>query len=486
MNREAGYVNVSNISRSIFFIPFLTCVLYPFWNISLYFLFNFFIIFFFIFVIYISIYTKRLILPPQIKYFLYIPTAFIISYIFSPIKNLLYYEYVNLISGFLIFFCVLNVEEIDIKWYYSLFFLTLILFILDNFIDIGISQKGNLNLFAFVFIIFTAILLSKKKYYYAVLFFIAILFTKSIASVFSILISCIVYAFDNRKNIDWKSNKIMLFIISILFLFLIIFVEPESVFDRLSWWGSTLKMFYERPIFGWGYSSFTHIISAFSKAELKSIYPHNYFLGILAEGGIFTFAFFIIFIFLSIKNIYTIERYVIIALLVHSFFDIGPDTTCGWWLFMFYLGYVLKTRSYLFIFNNSYIKIAKTIIVFTFISFIYFLYFWYLLFDVEHIIKKSQNLLNLGDYSKAIEVAELGVRKYPSNIDLAINRANIYLLLASKQPGKLIDYLKSLEYVLLINPYRKDIYNILIENYKNIDQKASIEIYKRMKEYIKS
>ncbi|MCX7905180.1 MAG: O-antigen ligase family protein [Elusimicrobiales bacterium] len=485
-NQSFDYFSISDIRRIILFIPFLTSALYPFWNIYLYFLFNFLIIFSFFFVIYYSISKETIILLSKIKYFFYLFCSFIFSYAFSPIKNLISYEYVNLVSGFLIFFCVLNVEEIEIKWYYFLFFLTLLLFILDSFIDLGISQKGNLNLFAFIFMIFSAIFLSKGKYYYAILFFVAILFTKSIASIFSILMSCVFYAFDNRKNIDWKSNKIMLFIISILFLFLIIFIEPKSVFDRLSWWGSALKMFYERPIFGWGYSSFTHIVSAFSNSELKSIYPHNYFLGILAEGGIFSFIFFVVFVFLSIKKIYTIEKYIIIALLIYSFFDIGLDTVCGWWLFMFYLAYSLRNKSYVFIINDLSRKLIKFILIFTFFFLVYFVYLCYLLFDVDYIIRKSRYLLGINNYSEAVKLAEFGIKKYPSNIDIAINRANIYLSLANKEPNKIINYLKSLEYILLLNPYRRDIYYTLIKNYKNMDQDAVLDVYERMKKHIRS
>lgn len=477
---------ISRLKNVCLFIPFIFCLVYPFLNVPIYFIFNLAIFISFFIIVYNSMYSKRFILPIYFSYFFYTLFVYLISYAFSPVRDIISAEYINLVSGFLIFLIVLNTENINIKMYYPWFIAILILFVIDSFYDIGISSKGNLNLFAFIFLIFFGILLKEKKYYYGIVFFAAILFTKSQAAILSILFSSILYAYDNRKNIDVKNNKIMIIILIILGIFLVANIELKSIFDRLSWWYSAIKMFLERPFTGWGYSSFTHVVSAFSSLELKTIYPHNYFLGILAEGGIFALVFWILFLFKTVKVSRLPDRYILISLLVHSIFDIGPDTVCGWWLFMFYLALVLKNNSYIFIFTNNYVKIVKVAISLFIILILKYFQFSYSLFYVEHTIKNSINFISNSNYNAAIDLAEDALKKYPSNIDLASNRAFVYLQASKYDPVFMSDYLKSLEYILLINPYRKDIYNILIGNYQNIDQKLVLDVSKRMRLYIKN
>lgn len=383
------------------------------------------------------------------------------------------------------FLVVLNTKELEIKFYYPFFVLMLLVFIVDSFYDIGISSRGNLNLFAFVFLIAMGILLRERRYLFAAVFFVAVLFTRSYAAVLSILFSSFWYAYDNRKNIDIKNTKVVIFILLFLLGFLIANIEPSSVLDRLLWWKAAVRIFLERPFIGWGYSSFTHIVSSFLPSGLRTIYTHNYFLTLLAEGGIFAFVFWVLFLYKAITHANSFDKYLLIALVVHSIFDIGPETMCGWWLFMFYLALSCKNNSYIGILPRNYLKATKLAILLFVIVVFKFISFSYSLFYVDRVIKNSVKLISHSNYDEAINLAEEAVKRYPSNIDLASNRAFVYLQGLRYNSSLFPHYLKSLEYILLINPYRRDIYYALMENYKKMDQRLVLELSNRMKQYLK-
>jgi len=61
-----------------------------------------------------------------------------------------------------------------------------------------------------------------------------------------------------------------------------------SSVTRLNYWTSSIKMFFSRPIFGFGPNTFVFIYPAYQQNVLSSTrYAHNYFLEMLAEQGIF-------------------------------------------------------------------------------------------------------------------------------------------------------------------------------------------------------
>ncbi|MGC9070225.1 MAG: O-antigen ligase family protein [Elusimicrobiales bacterium] len=383
--------------------------------------------------------------------------------------------------GFLIFLTVFYSKGYGLKGYILWMYIALIIFLIEEII--GSSHKGNTNLMAFIFIIFSGLLLEEKRYYHAVIFFVSILITKSIAAVFSILVAALVYLFDNRKAIEWKNNAFAISVICVLCFSLFYFVDVSSLTDRFEWWKVGVRMFLERPFAGWGYSSFTYILPAFSHSSLKTLYTHNHFLSVLCEGGILAFVVWIYFIARTLTSAFGVSRYVLVAVFVDSFFDIGPDTSCGWWLVMFYIAKSLKTRSSpLIIVSIEYKKIAYGLIVIAVFFLLKFICFSYSLWKIEKTVKE---IFSSSDIHSSIILADKALKNYPKSIDIAEARAYAYLKLARSNPPAIIDYLKSLEYILVLNPYRDDIYNILLKYYSKADRKVYRDIFLRKNKYIK-
>lgn len=466
-------------------VPFLSTIFYPFWNAKVYFILNLLLLLSFVFFT-ISLYVKKIVnIVSGYEYLIYFLLLYILSFGFSPIKDIISAEYINFIGGFIVFTLALNSKDLNFRFYYILSFIILVIFLLDIFLDFGISLKGNTNLFAFVFIIIISIFLENKKYYTAIPFFIALLFTRSYGAILSIFIVSIIYLFNNFKTDELKKNKFIYIIFIILVFFIISNIEKNSIYDRLNWWKVAINIFYDRIFIGWGYSSFTHLFSAYSSAKLSTIYPHNFFLSILVEGGIFALLFFIIFLYKILRRIDGINRYVVLTLLFHSFFDIGLDTVCGWWFFMFYIGYSLKKVPDIIFLSNFNVRFFYSILIILFFLVFKFIFFSYSLIDIEKKIEEAIHLVSLSKYDDALNLINSAIKKYPSSIDLAKTRVFIYSKYINKNEKLFSHYIVSLEYLLILNPYQKNIYQTLIKYYESIDKKALSDIQLRKRYYIK-
>jgi len=74
-------------------------------------------------------------------------------------------------------------------------------------------------------------------------------------------------------------------------------VAPNVVLKgRLDMWGAAIRMFEEAPVFGVGLGNFGNRITSAPFSLAKSENAHNYFLQILAEGGLVVFFLFILMI----------------------------------------------------------------------------------------------------------------------------------------------------------------------------------------------
>lgn len=480
-------VFVSNLlAKTSSILPFLAVIFYPFWNAKIYFVLNFITIASFIFFVFGLYYDGRIELVEGYKYLIYFFLIYLISFAFSPLRDIISAEYVNFFSGLIIFTLTVNLRHFDFRYYYPFFFSILLIFLIDNFFGLDFSLKGNTNLFSFIFMVIIGMFLENKNYYATIPFFIGILFTKSYSAILAIFLVSIIYLLRNTKMNEFQKDKPVYIFLLVLIFFIIMNIEPKSIYDRLSWWLAAIRIFYDRFLIGWGYSSFSHIFSAYYSGSLKTIYPHNFLLSILTEGGIFALLFFSIFLFKVISKIQGTSKYILFALLFHSFFDIGVDTTCGWWLFMFYLGFCFKKSSYIVFLNNIKPKFFYLIILTLFLLFFNFMKFSYSLIYIENTIEKSLHLLSSLRYTDAIQTINKAIEKYPSSIDLAKTRAFIYSKYYSVNDKAFLHYLSSLEYFLILNPYQKEIYQILSTYYGRIDRKLLEDLERRKRLYIKA
>lgn len=162
------------------------------------------------------------------------------------------------------------------------------------------------------------------------LLFLALFFTYSRNS----LLSCLVGVFFFLLIYSWKIKKINLFFkysfLFLIFLLFFIFISKlafEKVYERilsifrpyedisfrirLYYWINSLRTFLKHPFFGIGISQFIYMPYAFFV-----IIPHNLYIQLLLETGIFGFLSFILLIgtiikslFLCVKKINLREKY---------------------------------------------------------------------------------------------------------------------------------------------------------------------------------
>jgi hypothetical protein len=134
-----------------------------------------------------------------------------------------------------------------------------------------------------------------------------------------------------------------------------------SVNERFEFFSNSFKIFQEYPFFGTGPGSFSYFNPIFQTQSLvNSEHPHNLFLKILSESGLFTaisftawIAILIIYfgrsILHSLKRKHVISLIVLIGLLIASLVDYNFGFPIIWILFFGLLGF-LRTE----LFNSAY------------------------------------------------------------------------------------------------------------------------------------
>lgn len=474
------------------FFPFIAMIFYGFWNIKIYLILNSIVFITFILLLFHIYKKKYFLLTDGYQYFFAAVGVSLLSFSLTPLRNLISAEYINFLSGFIIFFITINIQDNDrdIKYFYP-FLLIIVIVSVYNLIsgDDVIATFRNSNTLAFFSILIIGMLLEKRKYYAAVIFFCVLISTRSIAGMLSVVLVSSYYCFNNRKNIDFKNNKIVLSIVLLLIMFLIFNIDDRSISDRLNWWRSSFDMFRERPLIGWGYSGFTYLISAFSSNGPKSLYAHNYFIETLAEEGIIFSAVWFYFLFLIIKRSKNFYHYALLSALLQSLFDFGIDTTCGWWFFMYILAESAKKDLLMFRLSNNGKKIISFIAALSSLVFIVWLYFSFKYIDIEKRLKVINELINNKRYDLALAYSEDSIGKNPDNFDIALKRAFVLEEIADVTNDKraYMDLAKSLEYILIINPYYKRAYDKLEKIYEMTGEENLIRDLKyRKKIYIQA
>ncbi|MCM8779666.1 MAG: O-antigen ligase family protein [Candidatus Omnitrophica bacterium] len=179
----------------------------------------------------------------------------------------------------------------------------------------------------------------KDKYFFIALLLLAILLTKSLGALSSLLLAIIIYL-HLEKKID-KRKIIFLFLLSLaiglIFILRSAGVKQHlgpffSVSERISYWKDAWKIILQYPLSGVG-------IGNFSLAHSR--YAHNSYLQLWAETGIFGLAAFfwmtarIIKAGLTNKVDYTsVVLSAAAAFLIHNIFDFSfflPETNLIWW-----------------------------------------------------------------------------------------------------------------------------------------------------------
>jgi len=148
----------------------------------------------------------------------------------------------------------------------------------------------------------------------------ALVLTSSRGSWFSLFFSLLIYLIFLRTNISWKTaakKSAFVFIGAVIIAAPVITfkkqesrrnfppqatsqtIEENSVTARLAYFSGALRIFYDNPIFGSGFNTFSSYHREFQKdIRFYSSDPHNFYLKISSELGIIGF---VAFLFLLIR-----------------------------------------------------------------------------------------------------------------------------------------------------------------------------------------
>ena len=481
----------NNITELVFLLPFLIVSFYGFGDLRIVLFIYFLPVFIFSVFIFFLDKGSEIYLPYGYIYILIAIIVSAISFIFSPIKHLIIIDYIGFLLGFVIFLLLIqnNTEEKMIYIYPFLFFIAIYA------LYTGIVNKGeftstlnNSNTLAFISILILGMTLEKKKYYISILFIIIIILTKSIGALLSLMLTSFYYAFKNRENIDFRKNYLIIIIMFIIFIFFVFHIDPNSVYDRIRWWKFSIDMFLERPLTGWGYSSFTYIGERYISGDLKSIYTHNYFIEVLSDFGVLFFIPWLYFLYMLLKLSRGFYNYTIIAALICSFFDFGPNTVSGWWFFMYIAAKSLKDNLYIFRITEDYKKIKLFVRIYSFFLLISFIFFSFKYFDLYIKNIDIVNQIEKKDYQIALKLCDDTLKKHPLSIDIVFKKYEIYsyYYAITKDPKDLYGACEALEYIVFLNPYSARIYNVLENLYSYLgDYKSLDDLSKRKKKYLK-
>ena len=234
------------------------------------------------------------------------------------------------------------------------------------------SAFGHKNIFAEILLLcfpFSFFLLSKKNTVWKMIgagnlivcfFFLITLLSRSAWVAFALASVCcgLVYVRNEKTNftliISWKNLSFLIFLIAISFLFITLsnashsitqqvksffYVPFGSAGDRILLWKNTLHLFAMHPLSGCGIGSWNIQIlqfgrSGFWKEDTVTFYqhPHNDYLEILSEQGVFSFLFYCSAIFFVLNRLFILVKrephvlnycflFAFIAYLVFSFFS---------------------------------------------------------------------------------------------------------------------------------------------------------------------
>ncbi len=405
-----------------------------------------------------------------------------LAWAFSPIRNILTGELINLFCGFSLIWSVSSMKD-EVKKRKSIIYFVLFISLLSGFYQLfshgePYATLKNSNTMAFYSILAAGLCLEWGNYYLALSFLILIFVSKSAGAILAIFFASLLYSVDMKAQREFKKNPILSLIAIVLLVAAFISMDLSSIKDRLHWWRAALLMIFERPFLGWGSGAFAFAGSAFKgPISLGSIYAHNYYLEFILENGIFSAFLWFAFLYIAIKKTSGFLRYALFAAMAHGLFDFGLSTPYGFWLFCFSLGLSLKNEE--FKVNASFLKF------FGVASFSFLIVF--LQWGLEN-VKKENFILGYVKDKNFSQNISLMLEKKPLDYDLLSFKAKNLLAVAKEKKDKKILYesARTFEKKLFVNPYNISDYIALEKIYYFLGENSALEeLREREKKFLK-
>jgi len=212
------------------------------------------------------------------------------------------------------------------------------------------------------------------------------------------------------------------------------FIRIKTSFsDRTKFWQGAISMFKEKPFLGWGLSSFETIYPRYQSSAIEyAKYPHNYYLGLLAEtgatGAIFFYIFIISLIYLGFKSIQktlsknfddkklilsSIFFFSILGPIIHSSFDFNWHFQTNFLTFFILAGIFLSSINQSATGRESKKRILATKYLFLSIGLMFILISLVLSYSLYY-FKKGEELEKIKDYSFVLSTYKKGTSFNPN------------------------------------------------------------------------
>ena len=200
--------------------------------------------------------------------------------------------------------------------------------------SISANNAASFTIFPIIFYYVKYFLMKEKNstnLFFIIYNFIGLILTVSLSAIISLLIIVLIGLVSDRKlikGIAWSVGLVFSFalVIKILNLDLLpvenllrrfeflLNTDMEKLITslpRISIWDFSLKQFYENPIFGYGFQSFTthsgnEILDFILRRSSDGIAMHNYYILLLFEGGVVGMALFLFLIIRCLSTTYKI------------------------------------------------------------------------------------------------------------------------------------------------------------------------------------
>lgn len=185
---------------------------------------------------------------------------------------------------------------------------------------------------------------SKKtvKIALAIIFLFVLMRTQSFSALLGIFVGSIVI-FQGKKYSKAALAGGTILLIGLIFIF------RENLFSslqsRYSWWQNAFTLFLMHPLEGAGYQAFDRFLPFIHWTAQKTLFAHSFPIELLSSWGIAVFITFFTFLILGLGSGNKFFLPLVLGLLVQSLTDYSLLIAGYFWIFAFYYGMMVKTRS---------------------------------------------------------------------------------------------------------------------------------------------
>lgn len=265
----------------------------------------------------------------------------------SPFRGYIFNEWGNFAAGLMVFLWAsfASGEERErvgraVLWGGWLVFAISLLqaFVLGNFWTL--PPLTNFNALALYAVMLIPVALSRGAWPLAAAMTVLVIWTQSLGAALAGVTAAVLYVSSRRGESGLKENALVIGALALLAVAAAYLLQGDSIAGRLAWWRTAWEMFSARPLAGFGHAAFSWAASGFQAAgsfREYSIYAHNYYLEFLAENGLPAALAWFWLLYHAVRARAGLEKYAVIAALVHSFIDFGLSVPANFWLFCWLL-----------------------------------------------------------------------------------------------------------------------------------------------------